>query len=943
MSYTFLNALQSLWGRHERADRMMASWKSYAETHKNLQEQYTKKFSTHMKNMHEHMKKGDPIQVREHYKKHLEDLGKYFESALDAHLDLVGTDPKHADRLLDHHNAVAQKLVESMPITKSIYEKMQKNPAHQRRKRVASKITMGSLGVMAGLMSSVMPTKSADATRVDVMRMNDFDLDKAFKARDAAFKRSQKTTSVGKTAQVTPEMQEAFGQFIKSFVQNNMDMFKGMFMGQRGENTQTNVTLKSQVSIPRSKTLPVLEAVTETQSNIPAPPPPMPLTQKLEDKGARPTLKTGFIDVLKELKDKFAEKNKRLFHNKDIRDLNQITTDLEKTATGSYLKYMYPGKDMETALGLAVGNMLKLIQKDAKVKNRIASDAIVKSLEDDFEGVKNEVVDLTREILKSSVAYGPDYTAFYHGHGNSLRLYLDMLREIKGYENIADLNSTNPLRDKGQKTDIANAQDLLSRYEDEAMAFQKRVNQEAKLKDPNAKEIELFDTARTLGVGFAPDKIDFFRDHAISANINLFGNMHVLAECTLFYFLDSFNISNPNEALVKNLLSRITPEGAPDGYVDARMKRYADLYNEHMKESGGNLMQIFIKNTPDEDDGSNLVDEITFPAWMKGIPIWESRDTGKLATVSNNFDAVPVLSNKNKLFKRVKTTDYMDLFTSDPNAFINKYSNFSKVKNVQKRHRMASYDRPQVRIFVDPKTFNDGKNVIVEQYTRSKIGTSALDDYQRELKKLIKEDMDLYLEGLQKGTSKGSEGDRLTKLVELMKQGQAFEEANNAYGTSSDSNNVEPAPTVETSSPRVIQVSNVTGDAAPLNLTVSGPQKKMVVNKKIVAVKAAKKVSTNSEKMNSENSEKKFNKTTSSPNLQKKMLNRKKSENKVNQKVSKEELQKTDARKAKTVKKYEKKEQTKNNRILSKRASKKESKPTRLERKPLVPKNVKPR
>lgn len=932
MSYTFLNALQSLWKRNEGADRMMSSWKNYAETHKTLQEHYTKKFSKHVKNMHEHLKKGDSAKVREHYKKHLEDLSGYFESALDAHLGLVGADPKHADRLLEHHQAMTQKLVEGMPITKSIYDTIQKSPRHQRNKRLVSKMTVGSLGVMAGLMSAFVPAKSAEATRVDVMRMGDYDYDQAFRARDAAFRRTQNTQNTQATPQITPEMQEALNQFMKSFTQNQMDMFKGLLADNGGASTaQANEVSLPAAHKPKVDATPVPDEVSIPKANIPLAP-SLPPVQKLEDKGVRPTLKTGYLDVLKELKDKFAEKNKRLFQNRDIKDLNQIASDLEKTATGSYLKFMYPGKDMETALGFAVGNMLKLIQKDAKSRNRIASDAIIKSLEDDFNGVKNEVVDLTREILKSSVAYGPDYTAFFHGHGNSLRLYLDMLREIKGYENIANLDSTNPLRDKGQKSEIKNAQDVLDRYEDEAIAFQKRVNQESKQKDPNAKEVELFDTGRTLGVGFAPDKIDFFRDHGVSANINLFGNMHVLAECTLFYFLDSFNISNPNEALVKNLLSRITPEGAPEGFVDARMKRYSDLYNQHMKESGGNLMQIFIKNKPDEENNTNLMDEITFPAWMKGIPLWESRDTGKLATVSNNFDAVPVLSNKNKLFKRVKTSDYVGLFAENPNAFINKYSNFSKVKNVQKKHRMASYDRPQVRIFVDPKTFNDGKNVIVEQYTRSQVGASALSMYQSELQKLIKEDMDLYLEGLQKGTAKGAEGDRLTKLAELMKQGQEFEEANNAYKTPPKE------PTMAAPAPKVIPVSQsgnnaktststnsmkeqvpapkVTPSPAPREATMTAPESKMTPLRKSVKSTVADK-----------------------ENIQHKAVSKNVSE----KNVSKAEQQNGSMQKMKPLAKSGKKVQAKKDTMQNKRSSKKTSKFNRLERNPLTPKNVKPR
>ncbi|MGN6670399.1 MAG: hypothetical protein ACTHJ4_02525, partial [Candidatus Nucleicultricaceae bacterium] len=301
MSYTFLNALQSLWKRREGADRMMSSWKNYAETHKILQEHYTKKFSKHMKSMHEHLKKGDSAKVREHYKKHLEDLSGYFESALDAHLGLVGADPKHADRLLEHHNAITQKLIEGMPITKSIYDTMQKSPTHQRNKRVMSKMTIGSLGVMAGLMSAFVPAKSAQATRVDAMRMSDFDSDQAFRARDAAYKRTQSTQKTQTSLKMTPEMQEAFGQFMKNFMQNNMGVFKGLFAGNEGAaTTEANGASLLTTHKPKVDVAPVPDEISTPKANIPTPP-PLPPAQKLEDKGVRPTLKTGYLDVLKEL------------------------------------------------------------------------------------------------------------------------------------------------------------------------------------------------------------------------------------------------------------------------------------------------------------------------------------------------------------------------------------------------------------------------------------------------------------------------------------------------------------------------------------------------------------------------------------------------------------------------------------------------------------------
>jgi len=470
----------------------------------------------------------------------------------------------------------------------------------------------------------------------------------------------------------------------------------------------------------------------------------------------KPEIKTQHLDMLKELKAKFsdAEKDQDLSVKQNIKSLNEITDKLVHTPTGAFFKHVYAGKrDMEQSLSQTVKIMLNKILQDKKSKNRIASEHIVNSLKSNFKSVEKDVTELCQQVLINSTAYGEDYYTFYHGHGNALRLYIDLLREIKSYEVIQNLDLTNPLRDKSFASKDNTVDEILDQYEEKALDFAARNN------------VNLYDSKRGMGVGFAPDKIEFFRDNVISTNINLFGNMNTLAECTLFYWLDSFNISNPNEALVKNLLKRILPNVSED-ILNQRMAKYTNLYNDLMKETGGNLMQIHVHKS--------IVDDISFASWMKGIPVLLDKETGKLATRGSNNKPVPVLTDKENKYERPKSSSYMDLFTENPDEFISKYSDFSNKARVSSKDRLESYDRPQMRLIIDPKYFNDPELVKVSQFTRFKASEDALDHYQQNLKNFLKEDVALFLEEMQKGKAEGQAGNPLTKLNQFVEEGTEF-------------------------------------------------------------------------------------------------------------------------------------------------------------------------
>ncbi|MGB0934450.1 MAG: hypothetical protein ACPGXY_00105 [Alphaproteobacteria bacterium] len=463
-----------------------------------------------------------------------------------------------------------------------------------------------------------------------------------------------------------------------------------------------------------------------------------------------PKVTVNRLDMLRELKEKFAKENTRLT-GKKIKSLNQIAEQVYKTPTGAFLKYAFGGKDLEQSLHQAVKVMLtKIWRNQYKGKRRIVSKDIIHALRTNSAQMHKEVFGLAKQIIISSVAH-PDHYVFYHGHGNSLRLYMDMMREISAYEEINNLKGMNPLRDKQSDNDVRTVDDIFNRWEKEAQAYAKENNK------------KLYDSNRMLGVGFAPDLIPFMRDNAISTNINLFGNMDCLAECTLFYFLDSFNISDPNSALIEKLVRRMLPSNATQDLVDSKVQKYVSLYNDTMKETGGNLMQIFVHKS--------VVNDIGFASWMKGIPVLLNK--GHLATRGGNNRPVVRLKNSRK-YKRPSMRSYIDQFTNYPKGFISKYSDFRYKRTIKASDRQGVYDRPQARLVIHPSVFMDRDLVKVKQFTRFKADHAKKQGYIDGLKALIRADMQDYINLLEASEIEAPKSSKLTRLIRYTKDENAF-------------------------------------------------------------------------------------------------------------------------------------------------------------------------
>lgn len=504
-------------------------------------------------------------------------------------------------------------------------------------------------------------------------------------------------------------------------------------------------------------TIATLRTVSEDQKNQLAKSLGQREGRKDETASSAPQVTIAYLDMLKELKKRFSSGGESE-KSTPVKSLNDISDKIYATPTGAYLKYHYPKKNLDQAVSLAVERLLKNVQKDQYSLRRLASEGIISALNENFSQVHKEVTDLVKMILANSVA-DEDYYTLYHGHGNSLRLYMDMLREAKSYETIMDLEQTNPMRDKSAKATVRTVKDVLSHYQQEAEDYAK------------ANNTELFSDKRILGFNFAPDKINFIRDHVISLNVNLFGNLNTLAECTLFYFIDSFNISNPNAALVANLIKRISDPNLTADALNAKVKRYTDLYEKHMMNTGGNLMAIKIKKGKfgEEGEAVSSIDDIAFPSWMKGVPIWLDENSQKLATRGNNYNAVPILGYEHEGYVRPTMSSYLESLLN-PEGFIDQYSHFTPDQVVTKRNRNQSLDRTQARLVIDPVTFNDGKSIKVAQYTRFSTPDAQKEEYLSELQKLMKEDIREYLSLIQAGTIKVSDKDRLHVLMTLVNE-----------------------------------------------------------------------------------------------------------------------------------------------------------------------------
>jgi hypothetical protein len=286
------------------------------------------------------------------------------------------------------------------------------------------------------------------------------------------------------------------------------------------------------------------------------------------------------------------------------------------TQTGSYVHAMHPLLKPEDAVKSSIDQLISGHTEELK-------DSI------DFSKKQEEIERIYKRIeplLQNEIDRKSEYV-FYHGHSNELGLYIDLLKEVMDQFEIKPDTPTNPFRLK-TGNNVRNIREFLEKFD---TAFQKDAKTKkgkylklgAAFDEPQTQEQKPFNGDPYLQsnrlVAYAPDLIDWARKNLLCVNLNMFGNTNpgqtslATGESTFLYFLKSFNIGNPNEFLIKQLLE-ITGLGSGEPAIfQTQVDVYKKLYIEKFQKAGGGLIQIFMKN--------NEVDQLGYASEARGVPV----------------------------------------------------------------------------------------------------------------------------------------------------------------------------------------------------------------------------------------------------------------------------------------------------------------------------------
>ena len=117
---------------------------------------------------------------------------------------------------------------------------------------------------------------------------------------------------------------------------------------------------------------------------------------------------------------------------------------------------------------------------------------------------------------------------------------------------------------------------------------------------------------------------------------------------------------------------------------------------------------------------------------------------------------------------------YMDLYTKNPRKFIDKYCDFSKKSHIRAKDRLEALDRPQARLVIHPELFTNEEYVKINQFTRFEASDETKTSYYAQLKKLVHDDIQQYIEDLNEGKSEDQKGSKLNKLNKMISHGNLY-------------------------------------------------------------------------------------------------------------------------------------------------------------------------
>lgn len=297
--------------------------------------------------------------------------------------------------------------------------------------------------------------------------------------------------------------------------------------------------------------------------------------ESLEENESKNPLLLRHIAMIRELKQHFMdntnkslqEKWKAIFLDKDLDDLKEY---LKNTVTGKFL--------------ISEAN-----NKNTSISNTLKS--FINPLVEGKNISEEKIYNISKKLLHNEIINSQDYYLMYTASKGNLVFLYKIITEFSNYFSITPSNKLLKLR-FSERNDIP----YFHSMEDYIDALFKN---------------------RGLDV---PDHSPFARKTQISTNFSFLSNLDQPGECSLIFFINNVNISDPFEAVLKSVLMFYLKDAA---LVDERYKKYIKLYNDSVSNKGASLIQIFVKK--------DKIDSLAYLSGRNGIPYVKNNDAPETA------------------------------------------------------------------------------------------------------------------------------------------------------------------------------------------------------------------------------------------------------------------------------------------------------------------------
>lgn len=317
---------------------------------------------------------------------------------------------------------------------------------------------------------------------------------------------------------------------------------------------------------------------------------------------------------------------------------------------------------------------------------------VTETFHSDFEPVKH--MDIVSSVMVKEAELRDTHWAFYHGTTNVWTLWQDAYAELFSHFNPS--------------VDIGDADFIFLRtqgYESKkAKDFVVRALREQGLIDDNGE----------------------LKAILLSVHLSLFGGSTFSGESTWKYAMMAKSHAQPKREDYESIMDEF---GLPYTYIDELM----DL-SKLLEMQQQTLLQIFVPK--------NIVDDISYLAWTKGIPAHQGTidavKNSKLKGKGGKTGAVRTLEmlkhkfkkeqEKNPLFKEMLEVAEKGGFSVD--AYLNRYCNDPM--------SLSDLDEVQARlIFTDDFLLNPSSGVKMFRYTG--LGHEQMKEYKKRLNAIIKQ------------------------------------------------------------------------------------------------------------------------------------------------------------------------------------------------------------